>query len=79
MPKIPEVRELADLSMYDTLEVQRLKMVKRELIDVCDGLRQRVGELEVLLDRANQERDMLKERLQELEEWLKHTDGGLPR
>ena len=49
--------------------VRKLKTERTALLtDLSCELQQRVGQLEVLLDRANMERDALKERVKELEE-----------
>ena len=47
---------------------QLLQKQNKELTELCCELQQRVGQLEVLLDRAHMERDVLKERVRELEE-----------
>ena len=48
--------------------MEQLQKANKELVNLSCELQQRVGQLEVLLDRANMERDALKERVKELEE-----------
>lgn len=48
----------------------------KELTELSCELQQRVGQLEELLDRANQERDVLKERVKELTDPPRHNFCG---
>jgi chromosome segregation ATPase len=50
-----------------TAEYVRLTNQNKELTELSCDLQQRIGQLEVLLDLVNMERDVLKERVKELE------------
>ena len=52
--------------------MEQLQKANKELVNLSCESQQRVGQLEVLLDRANMERDALKERVKELKEEARH-------
>lgn len=55
----------------------QLQRTNKELCDLVCDLQQRIGQLEVLLDRANMERDVLRERVDDLNRFL--DDARLER